>query len=336
MKTTMSGLPPQPPLPPGAESVSTVLPHKPSASLACTFIKGTASSLVVFLNGLGLPQSHWWPCITLFLSRNHIHPSFLTYDRYGQGSTTDPDPQDGEQTTLPPGHRHDIVSVTKDLHVLLETISTGYSLLLSETPLILVANSIGCPLARYYSQAYPATVSGLVLLDSYMTDTNFIDLYPDPDAPGFDRHTLPDGITVEDIRAAREGMGKLFHPSVVNKEGFWRGTITDLLPHSYEPKLIGWRQKKDSGEGPYVTVVGHDWDVFAEESLRMKGMTKAVAMAYTNPAWGRYNEGLVKITSEERGRRLIAKGAGHFVQQGRPDLVAEEVERVVKLVSEEG
>ncbi|RVD83941.1 uncharacterized protein DFL_005712 [Arthrobotrys flagrans] len=325
----------QPPLPPGAESLSVVLPHKPSASLSCTSIKGTANILIVFLNGLGLPQSHWWPCITQFLSLDHVHPSILTYDRYGQGLTTDPDPQDdGGQSSLPPGHRHDIVSITKDLHVLIEIISTNHQLPLSETPLIFVANSIGCPLARYYSQTYPSTVAGLILLDSYMTDTNFIDLYPDPDALGFDEHSLPDGITIENIRAAREGMGKLFHPRVTNKEGFWRGNITLLLPHSYEPKLLGWRQD-DGGKGPYLTVVGHDWDVFAEESLRMKGMTKAVAMAYTNPAWGLYNEGLVRITSEERGRRLIAARAGHFIQQGRPDLVAEQVETVVILVAEE-
>ncbi|KAK6515084.1 hypothetical protein TWF506_007433 [Arthrobotrys conoides] len=328
----MADLPPSPP--PGAETLSVVLPHKPSASLSCTFIKGSTNIFIVFLNGLGLPQSHWWPCTTQFLSLAHVRPYILTYDRYGQGLTTDPDPQDGGQSPLPPGHRHDIISVTKDLHTLIHTISITHRIPLSETPLIFVANSIGCPLARYYSHVYPATVAGLVLLDSYMTDTNFIDLYPDPDAPDFDEHSLPDGITVEDIRAAREGMGKLFHPSVTNKEGFWRGNITLLLPHSFEPRLFGWKEE-DGGSGPHVTVVGHDWDVFAEESLRMKGMTKAVAMAYTNPAWGSYNEGLVKITNKGRGRRLIANGAGHFIQQGRPDLVAEELHKVVALVAGE-
>ncbi|KAK6337352.1 hypothetical protein TWF730_002754 [Orbilia blumenaviensis] len=329
----MSDLP-QPPLPPGAEPLSVVLPHKPSASLSCTLMKGTTNILVVFLNGLGLPQSHWWPCITRFLSQNKTHPSILTYDRYGQGLTTDTDPQDEIEPNLPPGCRHDIISIVKDLHVLIERISADNKRPLLETPLIFVANSIGCPLARYYCQAYPATVAGLVLLDSYMTDTNFIDLYPDPDAPGFDEHSLPDGVTIKDIRAAREGMGKLFHPSVTNKEGFWRGNITSLLPHSYEPKLLGWKQE-NGGPGPYVTVVGHDWDVFAEESLRMKGMTRAVAMAYTNPAWGRYNEGLVKITTGRKGRRLIASDSGHFIQYMRPDLVAELMEEIVRLVTGE-
>ncbi|KAF3928726.1 hypothetical protein AA313_de0206858 [Arthrobotrys entomopaga] len=163
-----------------------------------------------------------------------------------------------------------------------------------------------------------------------MTDTTFIDIYPNPDDPSFDERNLPDGITVEDIRAAREGMGKLFHPTVVNKEGFWRGSITDVLPHSYEPKLLA---PGEGNAGPYVTIVGHDWDVFAEESLRMKGMTRLVAMKYTNVAWGKYNEGLLKITNEERVKGVvIAKGAGHFVQKDRPDLIAEEVRRVVDLL----
>ncbi|KAF3932042.1 hypothetical protein ABW20_dc0104554 [Dactylellina cionopaga] len=329
----------QPPLPPKAHSLSVTLPHKPTASLSCTFIKGTSPSIIVFLNGLGLPQSHWWPSISHFITINPSqHPSLLTYDRYGQGLTTDPDPQDSDDTTKPEGHRHDLVSVVHDLHVLLTFISTAHHHNpLSDTPLILVANSIGCPIARYYAQVQPGTVSGLLLLDSYMTDTTFTDLYPDPDAPDFDENTLPEGVTVEDIRAAREGMGKLFDPSVVNKEGFWRGNITNILPHSYEPTLVGWKSalsvnNTEEVTRPYLTVVGHDWDVFAEESLRMKGMTRRVVMEYTNPAWGRYNEGLLGITSEDRGKRMIAKGAGHFVQKDRPDLVAEEMERVVSLI----
>ncbi|EPS45181.1 hypothetical protein H072_847 [Dactylellina haptotyla CBS 200.50] len=334
--------PPSPAFPPNAQSLSISLPHKPSAALSCTFIESTASStLVVFLNGLGLPQSHWWPCITHYLNHSATttpnHPAFLTYDRYGQGLTTDPDPQDSD-TTLPEGHRHDITSVTHDLHGLLEFITTKnhhpYSL--AQTTLILAANSIGCPIARYYAQLYPGTVSGLLLLDSYMTDTTFVDLYPDPDAPQFDPSSLPEDVTVDDIRAARTGMGKLFHPKVVNKEGFWRGTITSLLPHSYEPKLLAPLRPMDMNDepqpGPYLTVIGHDWDLFAEESIRMPGMTRAVAMNYTNPAWGQYNDGLLKITTGDKSKGLIAKGAGHFVQRDRPDLVAEELARVVQLV----
>ncbi|KAK6530114.1 hypothetical protein TWF694_003485 [Orbilia ellipsospora] len=323
-----------PPLPPQAQPLSITLPHKPTASLSCAFVKGTTPTLIVHLNGLGLPQSHWWPSVTNYLTTfPSSHPSFLTYDRYGQGTTTSPDPQDesDQNKHLPPGHRHDITSVVSDLHALIQHVALNYHQYeLSKTVIVLVANSIGCAVARYYAQQYPRTVSGLILLDSYMSDTTFIDIYPDPDGPSFNESELPEGVTVEDIRAAREGMGKLFHPTVVNKEGFWRGSVTDVLPHSYEPKLLA---PGEGDERPYVTVVGHDWDIFAEESLRMKGMTRLVAMNYTNVAWGKYNEGLLKITSEERAKGVvIAKGAGHFVQQYRPDLVAEEVGRVVKLL----
>ncbi|KAK6500164.1 hypothetical protein TWF481_010516 [Arthrobotrys musiformis] len=325
---------PHPPL--GSEHCYISLPHKPTASICCTVAKGTSNVLVVFLNGLGLPQSHWWTTITLthFSTVNLPQPFFLTYDRYGQGLTTDPDPQDGIPSPLPPGHRHDLNSVAQDLHMLIREVAAKCHLPLSEAPLIFVANSIGCALARYYAHMCPGEVAGLILLDSYMTDTNFIDLYPDPDAPDFDPKDLPAGINAEKLRAAREGMGKRFHPTVTNEEGFWRGNIQTLLPHSYEPKLVGWKQKV-GGEGPYLSVVGHDWDIFAEESLRMEGMTKEVAMAYTNPAWGRYNDGLLKITSEERGRGSIATGAGHFIQQMRADLVADEIKKMLILVGAE-
>ncbi|KAF3940518.1 hypothetical protein ABW19_dt0207168 [Dactylella cylindrospora] len=333
----MADQPEQPPLPPNAQPLQITLPHKPTASLSCTFNPGTTQHLIVFLNGLGLPQSHWWPAITHFLSvqPSSPHPSLLTYDRYGQGLTTSPDPQD-KDSTKPPGHRHDIISVVNDLNTLLTLISEEHhNNPLSSTPLIFVANSVGCPIARYYAQNYPGTVAALLLLDSYMTDTNFVDLYPDPDAPGYDKGKLPGGITTKDIRAAREGMGKLFRPDVVNKEGFWRGNITSLLPHPYSPKLVASPpvNNKD-GIGPFLTVVGHDWDVFAEESLRMKGMTREVAMEYTNPAWGRYNEGLLGITEAARGKRMIAERAGHFVQRDRPDLVAEEVRGLFEKITE--
>ncbi|KAK6332876.1 hypothetical protein TWF696_002896 [Orbilia brochopaga] len=341
--------------PPSAIPLSVRLPHKPSAHLSCHFFQGTTTTatLVVFLNGLGLPQSGWWPAI----SNLTAHPPLLTYDRYGQGLTTDTDPQDADPHPSPPGQRHNIVSVVSDLHALITTIYDLRSAIpfvkppatlpsVQQPTLIFVANSIGCAVARYYAQLYPDTVAALLLLDSYMTDTDFTSLYPDPDAPSFDETTLPDGISVSDIRAAREGMGRLFHPSVVNGEGFWRGDITSLLPHSYEPRLV-YHHTKDTkntsvGEGgeevegeeggPYVTVVGHDWEVFAEESTRMTGMTKAVAMAYTNPAWARYNDGLLKITAEGRAKKLVAEGAGHFIQQGRPDLVADELQLLIEKV----
>ncbi|EWC48481.1 hypothetical protein DRE_07757 [Drechslerella stenobrocha 248] len=327
-----------PPRPPTAIPLSIALPHKPSAALSCTLVPATApthnTTLVIFLNGLGLPQAAWWPTITR-LGAQTSHPPLLTYDRYGQGMTTDKDPQDSDDNPNPLGQRHDLVSVVHDLHALVSAVASHASFppLCPDAPLklVFVANSVGCPIARHYAATYPGTVAALLLLDSYMTDTDFISLYPDPDAPGFDEGLLPAGITAADLRIARTEMGRLFHPRVLNAEGFWRGNMSAILPRADLPRLLA---HGPGGPGPYVTVVGHDWETFAEDGLRTLGIAKAVTMEYTNPSWGSYNEGLLKVTDQARAKGMIADGAGHFVQKDRPDVVAVELDRLLKLVQE--
>src|ERR1700730_15480085 len=73
------------------------LSSKPTAKLSYSFIPATGSNanqpLIVFLNGLGLPASSWIPTITS-LATMTPHPPMLSYDRYGQGLSTDRDPLD--------------------------------------------------------------------------------------------------------------------------------------------------------------------------------------------------------------------------------------------------
>ncbi|KAF3927483.1 hypothetical protein ABW21_db0209557 [Orbilia brochopaga] len=314
--------------PPSAIPLAIRLPEKPSAKLICRFFKRTDSKaptnvLVVFLNGLRVSQSGWWDTITHYLDSQHDHPALLTYDRYGQGLTTDTDPLDDGLNPNPPGQRHDIASVVTDLHALIGVIT---STPVDTLKVIFVANSIGCTIARAYAEHYH-TVAGMLMLDAYMTDTDFISLYPDPDAKDFNADTLPEDVTVDDLRNARSGMGKLFHPSVTNTEGLWRGNIQTLLPQADFPPLA-----YDGQKGPYITVVGHDPEVFADESTRMAGMTRTVAMQYTNPAWHIFHEKLLCLTSLERRRLIVAEGAGHFVQADRPDLVADELAYIYKAV----
>src|SRR5277367_5001121 len=86
---------------------------KPSAQLCYTFVSGLRPSasmpsrLIVFLNGLGLPQSSWFPVIAgLTESLQNQRPPLLTYDRFGQGTSPDPDPSDA--AAVDPLHRHDL------------------------------------------------------------------------------------------------------------------------------------------------------------------------------------------------------------------------------------
>ncbi|PYH40406.1 alpha/beta fold hydrolase [Aspergillus saccharolyticus JOP 1030-1] len=314
-----------------AEVQFLALTTKPSAQLAYTFQAPEATTtpvLVVFLNGLGLPQAFWQPVIRQLqtLRQGHPLPAFLTYDRYGQGQTTDRDPQDADAAD--PTHGHDCLAAVQDLRQLLVQITRdqlGVSDL-ATVRLVLVGNSIGCALARLYAQEYPGTVAALLLLDSVLANSDFVSVFPDPDAPGFDPASIAP-IPVEAIRAVRAGARRVFHPEVGSKEGLSRRNLRQLLPHSDGPPLQG-----PDGHGPYVTVVGHDFDAFAAESAKM-GPPAPVTNRFVNPYWQRYNEGLAQITAPEYSMGpVIAPNAGHFVQKDNPEFVAQELNALLEKV----
>ncbi|KAL4866002.1 hypothetical protein BDV12DRAFT_210721 [Aspergillus spectabilis] len=270
----------------------------------------TERQLIVFLNGLGLPQAFWLPTITQLKERHPTHPPILTYDRYGQGQTTDRDPDDISAEDPTHGHDCRVAISAEKLNVEnVENIS-----------LIFVANSIGCALARLYAQEYPGTVCALLLLDSVLANSDFVSIFPDPDATNFTPSTLPTGITPDALRTAREGIRRIFHPSVGSKEGLSRRNLAGLLPHADRPALLG-----PGGKGPLVTVVGHDFETFAQETTTM-GQPKELTLGYVNPYWERYNQGLVRITEQGRGKGPIqAPGSGHFVQKDNPAFVVGEL-----------
>ncbi|KAH8425437.1 alpha/beta fold hydrolase [Aspergillus melleus] len=323
------------------------LSTKPGAKLSYTFqtpeakatttTSSTPPTLIVFLNGLGLPQTSWRPVITelttLRQSKGLPVPSFLTYDRFGQDQTTDRDPQDA--IAEDPSHGHDCLSAVHDLHQLLVQlipIKLGLPSPDQEPDsirLIFVANSLGCALARLYAAEYPGTVSALILLDSILANSDFVSVFPDPDAPDFSpTQHLPQGVDIdtETLRTVRATTARILHPSVPNKESISRKNLATLLPFASEPKLTG---PASQGGYPYVTVLGHDFDVFAAESTRM-GLPEVFSNSFLNPAWERYNQGLVGITEREYARGPVrVAGAGHFIQKDQPGTVAGEVEGVL-------
>ena len=124
------------------------LPSKPDAPVAYELLEGDVAStlLVVFLNGLGLPQTVWKPAIDLFLQQSTLSPKpwLLTYDRYGQGASAR-DPRE----SLPgkePGYAHTLDDVTDDLQELIQTVSPDRS-----SRIVFVNNSIGAHVARRYA-----------------------------------------------------------------------------------------------------------------------------------------------------------------------------------------
>lgn len=253
------------------------LTSKPGAALHIAICNPTAtngspgplaSTLVVFLNGLMLPQSWWLPVIKLVLQQRHdAHlpiPALLTYDRFGQGES-DPDPSDPPDTP----YGHDSLAVVGDLHQLITQVCSEVLWIRpptsadQSTRLFLICNSIGCPVARLYAAAHPGTVAGLLFLDSMMANTDFVSLFPNPEDPDFDPRSLPDGVSIDDVRHARDSYKRMFHPSVPNQERFDRRHLALQLPHADTPMLPAG----PGGSEPLLRVVGHDWDEFAEQSF---------------------------------------------------------------------
>ncbi|KAL1655729.1 hypothetical protein SLS61_001753 [Didymella pomorum] len=179
------------------------------------------------------------------------------------------------------------------------------------------------------------TVVGMMFLDSIMANSDFQKLWPDPDAPGFDPHSLPGDVTADEVRETRAKYKAMFHPEVPNMEGLSRRNLATLLPDADGPKLEGW-----GGTGPYLTVVGHDWETFAEQSYQGSLHTpKILTMTYANPVWQAYNSDLTRITDEGKAiGPLIAINCGHFIQKDSPKFVAEELtsllDRVVNRVEQ--
>ena len=316
--------------------ISTIaLEGKPSAKIAYTYYPPSKSdnqqtnpfsqTLVVFLNGLILPRDSWDASIRSFLTKRINvrlpYPALLSYDRYGQGDS-DHDPDD---KTPPPSHGHDCMSAVHSLRQFLLQIWKEHLDISNPTQfpaLILVCNSIGCALARLFTENYPGTVSGMLFLDSIMANSDFVSIWPDPDAEDFDKNTLPPGVDKKDVIDTRDKYYRMFHPSQPNNENLSRRNLATLLPSASSPKLEGYR-----GEGPYLTVVGHDWETFAEQSYTgVLHTPKILTMTYMNPKWQKYNDGLTQITDDEKAiGPVVAVGCGHFVQKDGPGFVSDEL-----------
>ncbi len=340
------------------------LPHKPTAPLSYGFARGRGklaeTHLVVFLNGLIGAQTVWQEAVGELLeswkeSDDSNHPSLLTYDRYGQGESSR-DPYD-ETHEL----GHDLCEVVADLEVLVSEIwrlkmmpveknenggpgSSSYSPFSSHpsspspspspTPgLVFVGNSIGCVVGRFFAQTRrPGAAAALLLLDSNIANSDQVSLFPDPDAPGFDPGALPEGVAAADLRETRARYRELFHPSARNPENLDRRNVAELLPFADRPALPG---RGGAGGGPWVTVVGHDWDRFAEDCAKGSlASPEALTNTYVNPAWGMYNEGLVRLAGGDgRGEGpIIAEGCGHFIQKDDPALVARLLQALLEKV----
>lgn len=329
------------------------LPSKPGAQIKYRFFHKNddagakeaqskkSQTLVVLLNGLLMSMDSWLPVISALRSaelETTLPLSIISYDRYGQGFTTDHDPSDAARV---PGDSHDCQDAAKDLVELLQEICLHHlsQSLSNNVNLLLVGNSIGCAIARLFTPLSPVPIPAFLFLDSIMANSTF-DFWPNPSSPSFNPSTLPPDLTPSALHQQREFFLSRFSPSVPNKENLNRENLRFLLPHADKPSLI---QRKEGGEviKPWVTVVGHDPKVFARNSLEQMGTAEWLSREFTNPIWDEYLRGMMGLTSKERsgsgkGREgvVVARGAGHFIQVDRPDLVVEGIVHLLKCIQE--
>ncbi|KAH7395710.1 hypothetical protein BKA64DRAFT_66606 [Cadophora sp. MPI-SDFR-AT-0126] len=314
------------------------IPSKPNAPISYSFFPATTSppttvsydTLIVFVNGLGLPAASWIPTIASLQSYLvGACPALLTYDRFGQGLTTARDPSDGQK-----GKElgHDLIDVANDLHeIILATAASNFGLQSTAVEngklhLLLVCASVGAPIARLYVQNHQGIVSGMIFLDSNIANVNYSDFLPDPDSPGFDKNALHlDDCTLEEYRESRTKLSRMFDLKVKNPESLDRTSSPSLLPYSNKPKLVG-----TDHSGPLLSVVGHDPETFAELSYEMMGTPRSLSRI-TNGYWAEYNENLTQITDKEKCKGVvIAKGCGHFIQRDDPAFVAKQISSMAK------
>lgn len=342
------------------------LSHKPDAPIAYTYIpqdylaiesgmpltdpfgpRNHSHRLLLFVNGLILPQKGWFDTIDAMLdgfesnararglaAKEKLLPfEIMTYDRYGAGQTTAREPDDAKSRD--PTYGHDLQTVVRDLKVLLQQVLAVEAYCYDANQpveMILVGSSIGCAIIRLFAAALGTDdrfkIRGIIFLDSIIANTDFFSLFPDPDDPdsGFDLDEVESlGCDLESYRDVRQGIRQRFHPTVANIEGLDRRNLPELLPHAHSPKLP---------TDPHLLVIGHDPLTFADQTLVSTGWSTKLVLRYLQSAWERYNAGLLELVSDEKrvdasGGVKIAQGSGHFVPRDVPIKVAEYVQEML-------
>ena len=121
---------------------------------------------------------------------------------------------------------------------------------MSSVSLVLVGNSIGCALGRLYADEFPGSVAGFLILDSVIANSDYVEVWPNPDASEFNEQSLPQGVSPDLLRTLRAKYRNMLHPDVDvgSREGFSRKNLADrFVAQSSEPVLTGL-----DGRGPIL------------------------------------------------------------------------------------
>lgn len=250
--------------------------------------RNSSKALVVVVNGLRTRMQAWDDVAAAIADRD---ASVLCYDRWNN-SESGPPPASREA-------RNDLWTCAEDLKILL-TKATSEHQLPEQT--VLVGSSIGCSIIRLCLQRFQeisSRTTAIVFLDSYMSNTDFVSLFPPP------ADDEPPALT-----QTRQVMAQMFHPALPNPEGLSLENARMLLSEPDTPRLR---------EGIEMIVVGHDPEHTARSMQETLGTEPALFLKYVQSAWDAWNDGLGKLST--RSKYLMAENSGHFIYRDRPDLV---------------
>jgi pimeloyl-ACP methyl ester carboxylesterase len=240
-------------------------------------IMGTGSPTVVLETGLGAESSEWGPVASIIARSNAV----FRYDRPGRGES---DPGQGNR---------DALTMVDELNALLEATKT-------KGPYLLVGQSFGGLLMRFFASVKSANVYGLVLVES-MHHRQFQVM-----GPAFPEASPSDA------------------PALVQMRTFWSGGWRD--PHStvehmdFERSLAQDRAVTSLGNLPLFVVS-------AASSLNAPFIQDASARQRMQHLWNELQTVLSHLSDNRR--KVYLEKSGHFVQRDDPDSIVMAIEALL-------
>ncbi|WP_214318240.1 alpha/beta fold hydrolase [Nonomuraea sediminis] len=265
---------------------------------------GAGEPVVVLEAGLGATRTEWALVTPIVATRTAV----LAYDRAGLGLSE------------PDRARRDHVRMAGDLLDLLR--ETG--------PCVLVGHSLGGALVERFARLHPERVAGLVLVDPSvpLEDVTL------PRSPAYALARL-----LQPVGDALEAAGHLLRLAT------GRPTADTLrlaayLPPDLRDQTLAELSARSALRATRAESAAQQRSLHELHELRgtaaLPDVPITVITAGVRPAG--YAELWASLADSHRGlvagsplgRHVVADGAGHLVPQDRPDLVAEEILRVVR------
>ncbi|MFI6393629.1 alpha/beta fold hydrolase [Nonomuraea sp. NPDC050547] len=259
--------------------------------------QGSGGPVVVLESGLGATRTEWG----LVLPALAKHTTVVAYDRAGLGRS-DRDPA-----------RRDLERMVADLGHLLDHLGAG--------PYILAGHSLGGPIIRSYAAAHPERVAALVLIDQAAED---LDIY-------YARRTRAVALALQSVLIVLSRLGVKTITSEVRR-------ILRLFPPDMRAEAVAEMTRASE-----LRATRAEYEALAEGLAPLRDSTRPLPPVPVTAISGALAPTAMErrvrpdlIASHRRlvaalpyGRHVVAGKSGHMVPQDEPELVIEEIVRLL-------